>query len=83
MIRFHPNITLAEASQAAAAAGMMLMPDWRGGAVIIRRSDAAALQGISAPNREQHGNLNTIRFPPHRMQIFGAKHPNPEEIEDA
>ena len=78
MIRFHPNITLAEASQAAAAAGMMLMPDWRGGAVIVRRSDAAALQDISAPSRESHGNLNLIRFPRRRRENVGAKHPDPD-----
>jgi len=46
MIRFHPEITVAQASQAAAAAGLILLPDWGGGVVIVTRERAAQLRGI-------------------------------------
>ena len=49
MICSHPDITLAEASRAAAAGGMMLLSDRRAGAVIMRHADVAALRGISVP----------------------------------
>ena len=45
MIRFHPYITLLEAAQALDAAAMILLPDWNGGALIVRRADAARLRG--------------------------------------
>ncbi len=83
MIRFHPDITLAEAAWAAAAGGMMFLTDLRGGAVIVRRADVAALRGISASSREQHGTLNIFPIPRRRLQIIGVRHPDPKELEDA
>ncbi len=83
MIRFHPDITLAEASRAAAAVGMMLLTDQRGGAVIVRQADAAALRGIAASSREQHGTLNIFPIPRRHLQIVGVRHPDPKELEDA
>ena len=57
MIRFHPHISLMEAAQALDAAALVLLPDWNGGALIVRRADA-----LRAASTLDQGVFNLLSF---------------------
>ena len=73
MIRFDSQITMAQASEMAAAAGMVLMPDWKGGAVLMTRARALELRELANVTDAQRraACLSTADEPDRDGPIFG------------
>ena len=93
MIRFHPNIPLMDVARALEASSMILLPTWDGGALIVRREDAAKERILNdereilrirteSPERQGTVPCNILPRPKRPNRIVGVDWPNPRELED-
>ena len=85
MIRFSKHITLADASKAARAIGCLLVPDMRGGAVIMTRSEALAEREMrqamkGTMSEERHGNIGWVPVH-HFYRLNGRDRPAPDSVD--
>lgn len=85
MIRFSPHITVAQAAQAANAINCLLIPDMKGGAVIMSRAEWVVERQVrramlETQAEERHGNLGWV--PVHHSQRVNQRDlPAPEPVE--
>lgn len=82
MIKFHPLITMAEASHAANSIGCLLVPDFNGGAYIVPREIWSATSQAYR-STERHGNQNVVRLPGRLQRVNARSLPKPPGPEAA